>query len=233
MRPIGFSTGCVREYFTPDQAVTELSKFACTAIELGFVKIERIKAGYLEKISISDLKKYQYVSLHAPVFPYAKDSESRAILDAFQKFHNKFPLNAITFHPDQVKDFEIFSEYSFTAAFENMDHGKDSYKTPEELGQLLAKYPDFKAVIDTNHIYTNDPKLNSLNDFLKVAENRITHFHVSGYTEMHELVSETKQAELVLATKNINAAIICEGLVTGDCEATVKKELDYIGQLLS
>lgn len=233
MLPIGFSTGCFRNFLTPAEAVKMQSDLGFKAIELGFVKIERLKAGGLEEIDLTLLKNFDYVSLHAPKFAYDFSKDSLAILDRFEAFYKKFSLNAIVFHPDEVRDFKVFAEYSFVAAFENMDWQKASYKTPLELGELLTKYPNFKAVIDTNHIFTNNRELDQIAEFKRLCAGRITHLHISGYQKMHELISETQQSELVTKVKDLQVPIICEGELTRDSYISdARAEVSYIRSLL-
>jgi len=227
----GFSTGALHKSLTVKESLTYLKKLNFSVVELGFGPKERIlDGGQFDEISAADLESFSFISLHAPRLEYGKDKDTAEVLKRIEALHAQRPLDLVIFHPDEVKDFKLLDEASFPVGIENMDNKKKSFKTAEELAELLDKYKNFKAVIDVNHIFTNDSSMKLLDDFYDQLGGRIAELHVSGFEKFHEPFIQTKQENIIRAIKDKSVVMIDEGDITPDLLA---EERDYFLKIIS
>jgi sugar phosphate isomerase/epimerase len=232
MSKIGFATGVLHKTIFPvSKKIIEINKnLGCDAIEISCNISERIS--FLDKINISDLKCFKYVSLHAPVrnIKYCNDKKTKEILQKIDQAYKRLKINYVVIHPDLVEDWGVFKNYSFKIAIENMDWRKDSYKNIKDIRKVVKKI-NCKMVLDINHCYTNDKTLKLAKDFWKNFKDIICGIHLSGFTEFHDPLFKTKQVEILKAVPKKNIPIIIESMCKNKNE--MKKELEYIKIFLS
>ena len=141
---LGFSTGAIyKTGLGIEKSLEFISSLGIKVLELGYGRPERFQTDPLEGISLSLLKRFDWVSFHAPgsLYKYEDNEETRKLLEKIEGLHQRFPLNLVVFHPDSVMDFSILEDYSFPVAVENMDSRKESFKTVESIGQVLKDHP--------------------------------------------------------------------------------------------
>ncbi|MFA6098802.1 MAG: hypothetical protein WCV50_03440 [Patescibacteria group bacterium] len=223
----GFSTGDLHDYMEPKQAIAEFKKIGCRAVELGFVRKERIEAGELAAITEEDLAGFDYVSLHAPRMDYADNQETFKIFQAISETHKLRPLDVVVIHPDNVIDIDIFDDLPFPVGFENMDKAKNFGKKPEDLSKLLTLNTLFRFILDVNHIWDNDPTMKLAADFIKEFSERLSEIHISGLDSenVHYPLFKTRQTEIIKAAKGLDVPFICE---SGLAPQELALEKDYI-----
>ncbi len=224
---LGFSTGALYKFCTTKKALGIFRSLGFSIVELGVVGLESVAKGWLDEITPEDLKGFDYVSLHAPKFDYGDNKGTKAIFAKIERVNKMRELETVIFHPDLITDLSVFHRAPFKVAFENMDRRKSSFQTPEELSRVVMKSENFKAVLDVNHIYTNDPTMQSVPGFYKELGDRIVQIHLSGYTELHDPLYVTKQTQIVAAVKDLTHPIIIESVISPD---EVEKERSYILQ---
>ena len=108
---------------------------------------------------------------------------------------------------------------------ENMDNRKNSFQGWIEIKKVLDEYPDFKLVLDVNHLYGNDSSLENAKDFYRELGDKISEIHLSGYLGYHEPISETKQLEILKGIQNLNVPIIVESVLSPN---NILEEKNYI-----
>jgi hypothetical protein len=227
---LGFSTGVLYKTHTAKQALAVIRNAGCRFVELGLVKIERLNSGWLNDITSDDLAGFEYVAMHAPVFDYAGDDKSHAILRRIREFSETIrKLDLVVFHPDVVRDLSVLKSSGLPIGIENTDNRKKSGQTPGDLIKVFEQYPDFKLVLDVNHVYTNDPTMKLASDFYSQLGPKLVQVHLSGFAGLHEPLYKTKQVEMFEAIQNLDVPIIVEGLLT---EEGVKREKTYIESLV-
>ena len=213
------------KFCTTKEALGIFRSLGFSIVELGVVGLESVAKGWLDEITPEDLKGFNYVSLHAPKFNYGDNEGTKAIFAKIERVNKIRELDLVIFHPDSIRSLDVFHRAPFKVAFENMDCRKSSFQTPEELSHVVMKSENFKAVLDVNHIYTNDPTLQSVPRFYKELGDRIVQTHLSGYTELHDPLYVTKQTQIVAAVKDLTLPIIIESVISPN---EVEKERSYV-----
>lgn len=228
---LGFSTGCCYRTIDPkSKEITDIiAKTECNAIELCFVKIERLDT----KISKNDVKRFSYLSIHAPTddIIYKDNEETKIILDKLEALNKNLGSSYVVFHPDTINDFSIFKKYNFNAVFENMDNRKKSLQTVDEFKILFEKYPKLNMVLDLNHCLSNDNTFRLAYDFWNNLKDKIKYFHISGFIDnYHHPLFNSNQDFIIDFIKNKNLPIIVESLF--DNKNDFEKEISYINKVL-
>lgn len=204
----------------------------CKALEIGVNSVSRMKEDSLMAVPKHLLKEFSWVSMHSPTnIYYDKSPESLQILDQIQAFHDYFPLNLVVIHPDRIKDPSVFESYTFPVGIENMDNRKESFQEPDSLAVLFNNHPSWQFVLDVNHCYTNDKTMVLAAELNSHFQNRLTEIQLSGYTELHDPLSQTKQIEIIKAIPEGSQPIIIESILVD--VAQVREEYKYIVQSLN
>ena len=94
---LGFSTGILHKTHTTKEALKIMQNLGCNTVELGFVKPNRIKEGWLDEVSKEDIEGFSYISLHAPAFAYGKNEETKYIFEKIKKIDNIRKLNNVEY----------------------------------------------------------------------------------------------------------------------------------------
>lgn len=207
---IGFSTGCLYHTHTTKQALATLCG-KCNAVELCFVKYEPVQWGWLDVVTNDDLASFEHISFHAPKYAYGDDAISRTILGRIMEFHkNIHQLDTVVFHPDEIRDFQTLAQCDLPVAIENMDWRKTSYKNVEDLQPIFITYPSFKFVLDLNHVFTNDRTMKLADQLHAAFGDRLAHYHLSGFAELHDPLFQTRQIQIIASIHRGDAPIIVE-----------------------
>jgi len=227
----GFSTGALHQYLDAKQSIKIIKQLGCTAVELGFVRKQRVEDGWMEAITKEDLEGFKYISLHVPSMYYKDNEETRNIFKRIERINNLRPLDLVVFHPDNVVDVEVFKKASFPVGFENMDKQKLFGRTPKDMEKLLKKNADFRFVLDINHIKSNDPSMKTVDEFYSQLGHKIVEYHVSGLGSdyPHIPLFQTRETDILEAIKDLSKPIICESRLTPD---NIRQEKDFIERYL-
>lgn len=225
MRNLGFSTGCLHRSGLHERKKLELiAATGCEAVELGFINLIDFFGKQLAQFTVlteNDLAPFDYVSLHAPIYAYGHDEQTRRTFNLIRNFHMRVrPLDLVVFHPDAVQDFSVFENLNFPVAFENMDNRKKSYKNVRDLQELMAREENATMVLDVNHAFTNDPTCALAFHFWHDLYTKINQIHLSGYEGayglLHAPLFKTRQIEIIRSIQNLNLPIIIESVLTID-----------------
>lgn len=218
-RLIGFATGFLwHTYPCASKEILKICKgIGCNAIEL-HCSIEEFEL--MRKLTKNDLRDFEFISFHT-----SYSTKNHKLLDEVQKFHNKLQFDAIVIHPDKIENWNDLKSYDMPFCIENMDATKRIGKTLKSMKEIMSK-SDYKMTLDINHCYGNDPTLKLAEDLWNEFKDRINHFHLSGYKELHDPLVVTNQAEFIDFVKNKHRPIIIESVCQDAKQA--KKEFDYI-----
>jgi hypothetical protein len=222
MKKIGFATGDLKESLNPplNEMIKIIKDLGCNAIEISLHEEDFKEFRNLDK---SLLNSFDYKSLHAP-------EPSPALFKIIVEFYEKIRLDNIVFHPDSVKDRNIFDNFSnLPFSFENMDRRKTFGKNVEDMEEFL-KNEKYKFVLDVNHCYTNDKTMKLANYFYVKFKDKISEIHLSGFEVFHEPLFKTKQIEILDAVPRENIPIIIESMCNNIDE--MREELKYIKDYL-
>ena len=224
---LGFSTGVLYRQMTTKQALKVMQKLECRVVEIGLVRKDYIDQGWLSELKGKDLKSFQYVSLHAPRLDYGDNDETKDLFKQINNLHAQRPLDLVVFHPDDVKDIEVFDNVLFPVGFENMDSTKFYGRTTQDIEKLLSHNSSFRLILDVNHIKDNDPSMKLADDFYDKFGDKIVEYHLSGINSNnpHLPLFQIQQLDIMNAIRDITIPIICEGVLTPD---TVIQEKVYI-----
>jgi hypothetical protein len=229
---LGFTTGPLGGISIKEKIRT-YKDLGCRAIELGLVAAkEQERWDEINKLESEDLAAFEHVFLHAPgkEFIYGRNEDTKRTLENIQKLYEKFHFAHAVIHPDRVEDWEVFKEYGFPIAVENMDHRKEMGRTIEDLRGIFSKV-DVSMVLDVNHCYANDSTLELAKDMYVAFRERISEIHLSGFRELHDPLHETKQIEIIQAVPNFDLPIIIEG--SFPTAEDIRAEFEYIKNNLS
>ncbi len=192
---IGFATSIKSSDATQlEKKLDKMLVISDAAIEISLTRGEKMKHDWTDTL-LSLVKKFQYRSLHAPVFyldrddlRYApSDAQAEHLLKTIDFLVDQANMDTVLFHPDIVDDFQFLEErYGSKLAFENMDDQKQFGKTVKDMEYVFHQAPSAKWVCDVNHIYTNDRSMESTFDFHCRFKQRLTHYHVSAYGGWHD-----------------------------------------------
>jgi len=196
----------------------------------------------VEKFLIENPKEvvdgFQYVSLHAPGIPYVKSDEVFSLFEIIQNLHDKFAFKAIVFHPDMVKDWDLFNNLRFPIAFENMDNQKDFGISIEDM-EIVFEKTDSKMVFDIQHIYSNDSSMKLGYEMLEKFKERIVEIHFSSLNggksgPVHKLAYQSPEQEILNILKNTKIPILFEGVVDPNSKMEdIRKEFGFTQKFLS
>ena len=225
---IGFSVGCLHTSGLNNIASIEaIRKTGCRAIELSFLRLKDFTEDNLAHLPVPRLlENFNYISLHAPIHGYGYDAISRSIFRDLERLHRRsLRLNLVVFHPDTVQDFGVFRELEVPFGFENMDNRKKSFRGAYEMAELLKIVPDAKFIFDVNHLWSNDPTMESAGEFYRFLGSRLAQIHLSGYSGGHVPIHVRKQVRMLNAIQDSDVPIIIESVMPPE---DLIKELRYV-----
>lgn len=224
---LGFSSGTAYKNIpsTSEEIVDACLEIGCNAIEIFAANNKEL---LMLKENIDKIKKklgnFDYVSLHSPCgkLSYKNNEKTYDILQVLQEAYDKFNCKSLVVHPNNVKEWSVFDDFSFTIAIENLSNDVPFFNV-DQLNRLFIKHPKFKMVLDVSHAYKNDPNFKLTKELINNFSDRIVHIHLSGHEIMHEPLFKTKQIKII---KNIpkNLPIILEG----DCQTIENMKREYL-----
>jgi len=222
---LGFSSGCL--YKTHDGMAAEtfeaFRSIRCNAIEIMCHGVA--DAPKLAEISPEDLRGFEHVSLHAPIFKDASAAKLEEMLRHIEAAHKRLGFAYVVVHPDLTTDWKIFSRFDLPFAIENMDNRKESCRNVADMKKVFEQI-NAKMILDVNHCFSNDPTMKLAGEFVEAFRDRIVGIHLSGFETFHDPLYKTQQREIMDAVFNKNIPIIIEsGCDTVD---DAKKEYEYI-----
>lgn len=260
-RIIGLSTGTLHKtglHPVDTDVVETCLNLGCNAIELNIHSF-LMHAGFLNSYPFEDFlkingKKFKHISVHLPCditytalkTPKSEDPQiqRKRFLETFndnntyfllycaEEFSKKNNTAYFLVHPDLVESWDDFYDFKITIAIENMDNRKKRFQYENDLLDFFAQHPQFKFVLDVNHLISNNHSISSIKRFIKMFSDRLVGVHLSGFQEYHEPLFKTKQfhliEELIDLPKNI--PIIIESVFEDIWEA--EHELAYVKNIL-
>jgi len=231
---IGVSTGSLFKFLNGEQTLKFLKSLGLSAVEISILRFDGKKDGWIVDITQKDLESFNYVSLHAPKHEYCRNKKTLAIFNVIENLNKIRPLDLVVFHPDLVKDFTVFDDVNFPIAFENMDNRKFSFKTPDEMRELIGRNEKYNMVLDINHVFVNDQSMVSAGIFYNLLRERIKEIHLSGCDTnqkdfYHDPLFKTRNNEIIDAVKGKTTPIIIESVMSPE---EVEKEINYVREIL-
>jgi hypothetical protein len=222
---IGFSSGCL--YKTHDsldpKTINIFRAKGCNAIEIMIHKISDIEK--FQKLKPSDIKGFEYISIHAPIYKGEGIDEYISVLMAIEKLHTKIHFDSVVIHPDMFDDFSFLKKINLPFAIENMDNRKMTCRDVASLQNVFNK-TDISMVLDVNHCFSNDTSMKLADDLVKAFTLRIKEIHLSGLDTFHDPLFKTKQDFIIDAIPDADLPIIIESGLESVEEIGI--ELDYI-----
>lgn len=172
MRLIGFSTGAVA-YSDFQRALELLSSEPVNCVELSALRLHEV-GPLLESVRTLELRRYKYVSFHAPS-KFSADEE-RPLVEDLSRLPPEWP---IILHPDVIHDFALWRPFGSRLAIENMDRRKPVGRTVEELRPIFDELPNATMCFDIGHARQCDTSMTEAYKLLKTFQNRLKQIHVS------------------------------------------------------
>lgn len=174
MRPIGFSTGAIA-FGDFRGALGTLSHHASlVCVELSALRVSEVRP-LIEALPSLDLRRYEYVSLHAPS-RFSTEEESWLANLLYEKVPSSWP---IVLHPDTIHDYSLWERFGQRIAIENMDRRKASGRGFKELTQIFSKLPSARLCFDIGHSHQYDPSMTEAFETLTALGSRVVQMHVS------------------------------------------------------
>lgn len=243
MIKLGYSLGAGPN---PKHSIKErikiLSSVETHGVELGYVVGSRLEEK-LDAEDIQELKKFQYLSIHAPAILNDSNkkewirypsNEAEETLEKIIKIAKVTNADSILFHPDLIDDFAwLNKKIGNLLAIENMDAKKSFGKSVEDLKKIFSQAHDAKWVCDVNHIYTIDRSMKLAEAFHSAFQDRICHYHLSGYGGFHDCLHISQEDIILEGIKDFSVPIIHEGRALRDGDKSLIKENKYILERLS
>lgn len=236
MIKLGYSLGESKPQYSLKERIDILLLVEQYAAEMSYVVADRLKEE-LDEQDIANLKQFEYISIHAPVL-IAEDpkewirypgKEGDAVIDKLLGIAQSLGARTILFHPDLVDDFRWLNErVGKLLAFENMDIKKSFGKTIEEMESVFTQAPNARWVCDVNHIYTMDETMKLTEQFHTHFQDRLCHYHLSGYGGWHDALHLSREDIILEGIKDFSKPIIDEGRALRDGKESLLKENTYI-----
>lgn len=217
---LGFSTGAIAKGDFR-RALEILAGTSARAVELSALR-ETELAPLLTALPGLDLRRYEYVSLHAPSrFSEGGEKEVAAALRG-AKCH--YP---VVLHPDAIVDFACWSDFGDRVLIENTDKRKSGGQKAKDLEKVFKELPEASLCLDLGHAKQVDPTMAEATLILRHFGDRLVELHVSEVNSQsgHEplsystLIAIDKVSHLLPA----DVAIILESIVE---PSQVQPELD-------
>jgi sugar phosphate isomerase/epimerase len=201
-RKIGFSTGSIYSWdHSLNKQIEILKKIPeTTAIELNYANISDLDEN-LTNSNIQVLKSLDYVAIHSPFFNkargnfyYENNEETLLILKKLSVIYNKLSANMIVFHPNVIKNFEVFKYFKdlkFNFSLENMPIKRNI--SIDYLTDKFNTFPSLGLVLDTAHALSWN--LDMIDLLVSRFKSKIKHIHLSDrrFSEFKNKISDHQQ----------------------------------------
>ena len=233
-RIFSFALGFLTEEINSSKVKTFLDylrKLGIQGIEITFGPKERLYSFKLSKDLKSRLKKFRYITIHAP-FELVKDSKNdREIvkqLDIIEKLYFEIKAKRVIIHPDNLPKAETLKKYSFEVSTENLKE-KRGISIPK-LRKILKKYPKIGFCLDASHAYSWSQ--HETEKLVAAFKSRITQIHLSARHKEkdHQFLNKADKQFLssVDPIKKLNVPIVIEEEIKKINFNSIKKEIEYI-----
>ncbi len=226
MRPIGFSTGAVA-YSDFQRALELLAAESLNCVELSALRLHEVSP-LLSAIKTLDLRRYGYVSFHAP--SRFSVEEEPLLVEQLSCLPPEWP---IILHPDTVRSPELWRKFGARLAIENMDRRKPCGRTVEELACAFDELPDASLCFDIGHARQCDPSMTEAYRILSKFGHKLKQVHVSevNSSSQHDPISyAAKMAFLEVAhLLPSDIPVIIESRIT---EAEIGREIRRVTEAL-
>jgi hypothetical protein len=172
VRLIGFSTGAVA-YSDFRRALELLANEPVNCIELSALRLHEV-VPLLTSVKTLDLRRYKYVSFHAPSKFSAE--EERPLVERLSCLPSEWP---IILHPDVICDFALWRPFGSRLTIENMDRRKPVGRTVEELRTFFDELPNATMCFDIGHARQCDTSMTEAYKLLKTFQSKLKQIHIS------------------------------------------------------
>lgn len=173
---IGFSTGSVA-LGDFNAALQILQDQDIQAVELSALREDELYPLFYAMNDL-DLKKYNYVSVHAPSKRNRfRESEMVEILKAFAE--KTWP---VIVHPDIIGDFSLWRGLGDKLCIENMDKRKPCGRTVTDLRKIFQELPEAGFCLDVAHAKQVDPTMTECYLMTKEFKHKLVQLHLSDVT---------------------------------------------------
>lgn len=227
MKPIGFSTGALA-LGDFRRALRSLSEFDVSAVELSALRLDEL-ASLLSALTSLDLRRFRYVSVHAPSKFAAAEEEG--IIDQLKHVADR-GFNVVL-HPDAMHDVKAWRRLGRRLCIENMDKRKPVGRTASELREFFTHLPEAGLCFDIAHARQVDSSMTVAYRLLREFRDRIRQVHISEVdtSSKHARMSTAAIADYAEVAHLIpdDAAVIVEAQVD---DSQIASELLLAGQAL-
>jgi hypothetical protein len=173
MRKIGFSTGALA-YSDFRKALKMLEKHSTLAVELSALRKHELLP-LLDVLDTLDLRKFSFVSVHAPS-DVSKDDEAFLVKLLGSVTQRGWP---VVVHPDCIYDPARWRPLGGLLCIENMDKRKPIGRTRDELSTIFDKLPEASLCLDLAHSRQVDPTMRETRLILRDFGIRLKEVHLS------------------------------------------------------
>jgi hypothetical protein len=224
---IGFSTGFNFKKIDPLQ---EIAVSNCLEVSANTLEVNCLSGtgGLLDLGRL--IPKIEHLSLHGPgsVLKKITPKAIKEHFDTIEEFCKIYNPKCVVFHPNTIKDWTIFDDYSFPVAIENMDPNKSSGQTVDQVGEVLSKLKNGKFVLDITHCFSIDHTMKLADDFLGSFSDKLCEIHLSGWGgKYHVPIYESGQTIILEFASKIDSSIPI--IIESFCSVEqLKPEFDYI-----
>jgi len=233
-RIFSFALGFLTEKINSSECKTFLDylrKLGIQGIEITFGPKERLYSFKLDKDLKSRLKKFRYITIHAP-FELVKDSKDRREivrqLDIIDKLYAEIKAKRVIIHPDNLPKAEILKKYGFKVSTENLKRKRDI--SIPKLRKIIKRYPKIGFCLDTSHAFSWSQ--HETGKLATAFKDRITQIHLSARHggKDHQFLSKADRQFLssIEPIKKINVPIVIEEEIKKINLNSIKKEIEYI-----
>lgn len=227
---LGVGTGnfWTEESYDINEAIKAISFLNVDFLEITFGSRESLENLVLTESSLDLLKKFEFVTIHAPCIPYNEDVATQEILVKLKTLYDQVKAQHISFHPQYFTNFGLLLQYDWNVCIENSRPGK-SWDF-NKLKNLFKKYSQFGLVLDTCHAgeYSKEEIDLTFNEF----NDKIKYFHLSAFYRgvKHQPLHKINEDYLSRFTEIINFGkpLIIELWGTETNLTTIKKELKFL-----
>lgn len=173
MRPIGFSTGALARGDFRRGIELQRPFDQIDAVELSALRDHELPL-LIDALSSLDLRRFTYVSFHAPSRLHTLDEVT--VFGLLRRIPEHWP---IVVHPEILRTPSLWHSLGARLCIENMDGRKTTGRTPAELRELFEIFPDATFCFDVGHARQIDPTLISAMQMLRDHGHRLRQLHVS------------------------------------------------------
>jgi len=205
-------------------------------------EITILRVNELDAIKISDaqcrwLKKFHYVSIHAPTHLARKGEVSKEELlrrmDTLYELYKKVGAQNIVIHPDDLPDKSILKRYKMNYSTENMEHGRGI--TKKHVADILRKNPKIGLCLDVSHAHTISSKETKY--YVDNFREKITQVHFSGANRKGRHLQMKNSAKSFMKSMkpilSLDVPIIIEENMPFKKMEQVKREIKIVKNILN